>query len=66
MSTAAFRVDTAAQFGKNQIKAALGRRIKLTLPYRSPFRRLLLRAKATEATMRPAPSWQPLQGLDAG
>jgi hypothetical protein len=36
VSTAAFRVDTAAQFGKNLIKAALGRRIKLTLPYRSP------------------------------
>ena len=64
VSTAAFRVDTAAQFGKNLIKAALGRRIKLTLPYRSPFRRLLLRARIAEAPLRRAP-WHPLQGLDA-
>ena len=64
VSTAAFRVDTAAQFGKNLIKAALGRRTKLTLPYRSPFRRLLLRAKVADAPMLRA-SWHPLQGLDA-
>jgi len=65
VSTAMFRVDTAAQFGKNLIKAALGRRIKLTMPYRSPFRRLLLRAKVADAPL-PRGSWHPLQGLDAG
>ena len=64
VSTAAFRVDTAAQFGKNLIKAALGRRTKLTLPYRSPFRRLLLRAKVADVPVHRA-SWHPLQGLDA-
>ena len=64
MSTTAFRVDTAAQIGKNQIKAALGRRTKLALPYRSPFRRLLLRAKVVEAPPQQQ-TWHPLQGLDA-
>jgi 2-polyprenyl-3-methyl-5-hydroxy-6-metoxy-1,4-benzoquinol methylase len=63
-STTTFRVDTAAQFGKNLIKAALGRRTKLALPYRSPFRRLLLRAKIDEAPP-PQGTWHPLQGLDA-
>jgi hypothetical protein len=65
VSTAAFRVDTAAQFGKNLVKAALGRPTKVTLPYRSGFRRLLLRARLAEAPLRPG-SWHPLQGLDAG
>jgi 2-polyprenyl-3-methyl-5-hydroxy-6-metoxy-1,4-benzoquinol methylase len=63
-STAAFRVDTAAQFGKNLLKAALGRRIKLALPYRSPFRRVLVRAKVA-APLAPHASWHPLLGLDA-
>jgi len=64
VSTTAFRVDTAAQFGKNLIKAALGRRTKLALPYRSPFRRLLLRAKVADAPPQQQ-TWHPLQGLDA-
>ena len=64
-STATFRVDTAAQFGKNLVKAALGRRIKLALPYRSPFRRVLIRARTAEPAARPE-SWHPLLGLDAG
>lgn len=48
-ATTMIRVDTAARFGKDLIKAALGRRIKLSVPYRSPFRRVLMRAQATEA-----------------
>ncbi|HXD44320.1 MAG TPA: class I SAM-dependent methyltransferase [Pseudolabrys sp.] len=62
-SSSTFRVDTAAQFGKNLVKAALGRRIKLTWPYRSPFRRVLMRAKIAEPVAPPA-SWHPLLGLD--
>lgn len=60
VSTATARVDTAAQFGKNLVKAALGRRIKLSVPYRSPFRRLLIRARLNENPVRPEP-WHPLQ-----
>jgi len=48
-STTAIRVDTGMQFGKNLVKAALGQRIKLSMPYRSPFRRVLMRAQLAEA-----------------
>jgi len=34
------------------------------IPYRSPFRRLLLRTRVPEAPLRRAP-WHPLHGLDA-
>jgi 2-polyprenyl-3-methyl-5-hydroxy-6-metoxy-1,4-benzoquinol methylase len=63
-STTLSRVDTAVQFGKNLVKAALGRRIKLSAPYRSPFRRLLVRARRVEPVAAPAP-WHPLQDLTA-
>jgi 2-polyprenyl-3-methyl-5-hydroxy-6-metoxy-1,4-benzoquinol methylase len=60
LSATTFRVDTAMQFGKNIVKAALGRRIKLSMPYRSPFRRVLIRARLVEQPVRP---WHPLQTL---
>jgi 2-polyprenyl-3-methyl-5-hydroxy-6-metoxy-1,4-benzoquinol methylase len=63
-STTTFRVDTAMQFGKSLIKAALGRRIKLSMPYRSPFRRVLIRARLAEPPAR-LPGWHPLQDLRA-
>lgn len=53
LSTTTVRVDTAARFGKDLIKAALGRRIKLSMPYRSPFRRVLMRARIGDAVARP-------------
>ena len=52
-STTRIRVDTAVQFGKNVLKAALGQRIKWTMPYRSPFRRVLVRARLTGQPPRP-------------
>lgn len=60
LSTSTVRVDTAVQFGKNLLKAALGKRIKLSIPYRSPFRRVLIRARLNESPMH-APAWHPLQ-----
>jgi 2-polyprenyl-3-methyl-5-hydroxy-6-metoxy-1,4-benzoquinol methylase len=52
-STTTIRVDTAVRFGKDLIKAALGRRIKLSVPYRSPFRRVLMRAQMSNTIVRP-------------
>ena len=52
-STTTVRVDTAVRFGKDLIKAALGRHIKLSVPYRSPFRRVLMRAQISDAHARP-------------
>lgn len=57
ISTTTLRVDTAAQFGKNLIKAAMGRRIRLSMPYHSNFRRVLMRAQLVgPGAARPAPA----------
>jgi 2-polyprenyl-3-methyl-5-hydroxy-6-metoxy-1,4-benzoquinol methylase len=50
VSTNTFRVDTAGRFAKNLIKKAISQDVKLSMPYRSRFRRVLVRARLRPST----------------
>ncbi len=50
IATHTVRIDTAMHFGKTLVKKAIGRKVKLAMPYQSRFRRVLVRARLNAPT----------------